>query len=465
LEHATEGPSLVLPEGGDILKVIRQSPDFLRLWIASAILMGGDWFVTVAVMTLSLQLTHSPRVASMVLLSNTVPTFLATPVSGPLADRLNRKRLMIACCLISAVTALGFMFVTSADRVWICYACTAVIVVMVACCLPAATAALPCLVGPQNLVAANTLFGATWGIMAAIGSALGGWVASGLGRNAAFECDAVGLLISAAMIWSIRMRDFRSDTPHPLPPSDMDDMYEKAPEEEEGDVTFWGAINTLLHNPSLALVVLAKAFWGVGGGILLLLSVFPVQVYNLPDPDRGVGLMYSMRGVGTVLGPLLALMIVRNQTRSMPKAIWISLVMSGVFYIVFAQSPTLHLGAMSMLLANLGAGAVWVVSTTMMQLTIPNHLMGRLSAIDLGAFTLTMAVSQYFSGRYAEHANPREVGVVCGIACIATGFLWAILWAFCRRKRPIQMPHATLAEAKAQARRHEGASNVAQHPV
>lgn len=448
MEHATEGPSLVLPERGDIIKILRTSPDFLRLWLAQMISMGGDWFTTVPVMAMAYQLTNSPFATSLVLLCNTLPTFLVTPFSGVVADRFNRKQIIIICNLISAVTVLGFLFVDRhPERVWLCYACTAILVVMGACILPAATAGIPSFVGVENLSAANALFGTTWGITVAVGSALGGYVASAWGRPVAFELDAAGLLVSAFLVMSIRRKDFRGDSGPPIIDEDSPPVHHTV-----DDVSFWAALTHLRANPHLVLVVLAKAFWGVGGGLILLLSVFPIKVFAAADPDRGVGLMYSMRGVGTLLGPLLALAMVRNQTKSMGKAIGISLVLCGVLYVLFSKSPTLELAAFCVLVANLGTGAVWVVSTTMMQLSVPDSMMGRLSAIDLGGVTLTMAVSQFVCGVYAERMDPRTVGVWCGIVAIGTGLLWGSLWHFHRRRRPPLVAPQTLAEAKALAR-------------
>ncbi|MHB2017512.1 MAG: MFS transporter [Candidatus Xenobia bacterium] len=418
----TPAPSMHGGSAREYMHVLTHCPEFVRLWIAQMIAMAGDWFTTVAVMGLVLDLTQSRLAASLVLLSNTLPTFLITPLSGVLADRFNRKAIIVFCNVTSSIAVLSFLLVDRPGRVWICYAATAVLVMLGACIVSAATAGVPTLVGREHLVAANALFGVTWGLMLAVGAAAGGYVAAKLGRPTAFIIDSIALFLTGLLVLSIKRADLRpSGEPHP---------HHRA-----GGVTFAAALAHLRQYPGQFLIVLAKTAWGLGGGILVLLSVFPKQIFGAGD--EGIGLLYSFRGIGSLLGPLLALLVVRNKVSRMPGAITVSLISCGAFYVMFSESPDMAWASWAVLLAHLGAGAIWVVSSTLLQLYVPNHMMGRISAIDLGAVTLAMAASQLLTGIWADHASPRLVGLACGLLTLLAGIAWAVLWHFFRpRLRP-----------------------------
>src|SRR3954451_15534683 len=99
-------------------QLLKQNPRFRTLWIAQLISSGGDWFNSVAVLGLVLQLTRSGLGVSFVLLASSVPMFFLMPIAGPVADRFDRRKLMIFANLFSAGVALLFILVKTQDMVW-----------------------------------------------------------------------------------------------------------------------------------------------------------------------------------------------------------------------------------------------------------------------------------------------------------------------------------------------------------
>src|SRR5437870_12159054 len=75
--------------------LLKRNRDFRRLYVAQLISFGGDWFLIVALFPLILDLTHEPIMVSIALAAQELPFFLASPFAGVLADRLNRKHLMV----------------------------------------------------------------------------------------------------------------------------------------------------------------------------------------------------------------------------------------------------------------------------------------------------------------------------------------------------------------------------------
>ena len=159
------------------LSLLRRNSDFRKLYLASAISLGGDWFLVVALFGLALELTGSAVSVALVIASMEIPYFLMSPVGGYVTDRLDRRRLMVACDVARAVLCLGFPFVRDVETMWVAYVLLAAISGFSAAFHPASSAAFPNLVERRDLAPANALFGSLWGTMLAVGAALGGLVA------------------------------------------------------------------------------------------------------------------------------------------------------------------------------------------------------------------------------------------------------------------------------------------------
>src|SRR5712692_6019689 len=87
-------------------RLLRDNRDFRLLYFGTLISLGGDWFLTVALLDLVLQLTGSATLASLMLLCQSLPIFAFTPLAGHLVDKVDRRKLMIAVDLIRAGACL-----------------------------------------------------------------------------------------------------------------------------------------------------------------------------------------------------------------------------------------------------------------------------------------------------------------------------------------------------------------------
>src|SRR6478672_9405987 len=91
-------------------RLLRDNRDFRLLYTGTLISLGGDWFLTVALLDLVLQLTGSATLASLMLLCQTLPIFLFTPIAGHAVDKRDRRRLMIVVDLLRALACLLPLF-------------------------------------------------------------------------------------------------------------------------------------------------------------------------------------------------------------------------------------------------------------------------------------------------------------------------------------------------------------------
>ena len=190
-------PTSVEPSGGDgvraSIRLLRRNADFRRLYVGGLISLGGDWFLTVALFDLALRLRGSASSVAIVIVAQELPLFVLSPIGGILADRLDRRRLMIVCDLARALICLAFLLIRGSEDFWFIFILLPVLSAFSAAFDPAVQAAAPNLVEPQDLGPANSLLGSAWGTMLAVGAAIGGVVVAVLGRDAAFV-DRFGIV-------------------------------------------------------------------------------------------------------------------------------------------------------------------------------------------------------------------------------------------------------------------------------
>jgi MFS family permease len=153
--------------GGQVgyIELLRGNRDFRNIWLGQVVSQLGDWFNTIALYTLVLELTGSGRAVALVLVLRFLPSTVLAPLAGAVADRFDRRRVMILSDLGRAVVVLGFLFVRTADDLWLVYTLTILQLGLSAFFEPARSAVLPSVVKERELVTANTITSVTWSAM------------------------------------------------------------------------------------------------------------------------------------------------------------------------------------------------------------------------------------------------------------------------------------------------------------
>ena len=388
-------------------RLLRTNRDFRLLYIGSLVSLGGDWFLTVALLDLVLQLTGSATLASLMLLCQSLPIFLFTPLAGHVVDRVDRRKLMILVDVLRTGACLLPLLARSQATLPFAYIGVICISIGSAYFEPASQAALPNIVQPEELSAANVLMGATWGTMLAVGAGLGGIVTARFGREVSFVVDAVSFLLSAGVLWLMRARF--SEVRH--------DHDEQPPLRESVKQTLTYA----REHPRVLALLTAKGGYGMGAGVVAMLSVFGKEVFRAGA--FGIGLLFAVRGLGALLGPFLVRGMFKRD-EAMYRSISFAVLLFGIGYISLGLSKSLLIGATAVFVAHLGGGAQWQTSTYGLQREVPDWIRGRVFSADYGFLTLTMSVSSLMAGIVADKFGP-VIGTV-GTASICV--IWAVVW-------------------------------------
>ena len=412
--------------------VFRKNGRFRRLWLAQLISFGGDFISQVALSSLIFQLTGKASMVAALALASTLPVFLASPWAGVAADRYPRIRVMLICDILRAALILGLLWVKGASQIWLALLVVAATETVSAFFEPASAAALPTLVEPQELPGAIALSSASWSCMLAVGAALGGVITSHWGSQAAFVTNSLTYLISATLLIGLPMNHALESQPE----------AQSAWQELRQGLTYVG------QHPQLGALLLIKISFGLGTGVLSLLTVLPLQFFAagqagvaevellssscawavtvLGGDETTNGWLQSARGLGAVGGPLLAQRWMNRSLGSRALLAGWGIVLTGVFYALVAQAPTLAWAALWVVTAHLGSGVQWVLSTTLLQQCSQDRFRGRVMALDFAGVTLSMALSTMAFGYAMDAFGARHVGMVGSLLLSGLGLLWLV---------------------------------------
>ncbi|HEY8133843.1 MAG TPA: MFS transporter [Thermoanaerobaculia bacterium] len=388
-------------------RLLRDNRDFRLLYFGTLISLGGDWFLTVALLDLVLQLTGSATLASLMLLCQSLPIFFFTPLAGHIIDRVDRRKLMIVVDLVRTAACLLPLLARTPALLPFAFAGVIIISIGSAYFEPASQAALPNLVKPEELGPANVLMGSTWGTMLAVGAGIGGAVTMRFGRDVSFVVDSISFLGSAYILWRMRAPFSEERKEH----------HERAPLFESIRET----IRYARAHPRVLALLTSKGGYGLGAGAVALLGVFGKEVFNAGA--FGIGLLFAARGLGALLGPF-AVRAAAESDETQYRLIAFAVLLFGLGYAALGFSPTLAIGSIAIFFAHLGGGAQWQVSTYGLQREVPDFIRGRVFAADWGFVTLTMSISSLLAGIASDRFGPMLATV--GTACISV--LWALFW-------------------------------------
>lgn len=399
--------------------LLRKNRNFRLLYIGQTISQLGDWFNTVAVFALILDLTGSATMVAWMLIVQFLPVALVSPLAGVVVDRVDRRRLMVASDVLRGVLILGMLLVRRAEHVWIAYVVMALTVSATSFFEPARTATIPNMTSGDELMPANALASATWSAMLALGAPLGGLVTALAGRNVAFVINALSFFASAYFIVQTRY----DSRPPPAPRLSGWFALTGIPDLLEG-------VRYVRQRSHVAALMFVKAGWGLAGGVLLLMTVFGQRVFPVGGSTAaGIGVLYGARGVGAALGPIALRWILGQQPAALRRAIGPAYFIVGGFYLALAFAPTLPVAALCVLCAHFGGAVLWVFSTVLLQLEVPDRFRGRVFAAELALVTLTSSMSSYWTGYALDRAgwSPRAMSVALGAMFFAPGMLWLLI--------------------------------------
>jgi dTMP kinase len=375
-------PALIDPEARPGWHVrMFGSIEFFRLWLTQVVSATGDWlgFLAIAALATRIGAGSAEAAVGVVMAARIVPGFFLGPASGVIADRFDRKKVMVVCDTGRAAVLALLPFV---NNVWGLVLASLVMEVFTLLWTPAKEASVPNLVPTEHLTTANSLsLVAAYGtlplaaglfsLLSKVAEVLGHFHAiAGLKTDQetiAFFADSATFLFSAFMI--SRLPIFTNDRRKATGPDGKRiDLTKAFHDLKEG----WQFI---FVNPVVRAVNVGLATGLIGGGMLVPLGpVFSIRI--LHAGTAGFGFFIFALGSGVAVGVVLLSVFQKR----LPKAEVFagSLLIAGIALIVAASMSTLPLAALFVVVVGICAGSVYVLGFTLLHESVDDDLRGRI---------------------------------------------------------------------------------------
>jgi MFS family permease len=406
--------------------LLRNNADYRLLWLGSVVSQLGDWFNLIGSATLVARLSGTGTAISYLFLVRFLPLFLFSPLAGILADRYERRQIMIVSDLLRGATVLAFLLVREPGQLWLLYVLTFTQFALSAIFTPARTAVLANVVGREELVPANALDSLTWSTMLAFGALLGGIFTAVLGVAQAFVLDALSFVFSALMISRIAgpIRADRLAAP------------------QGGFLEFLDGLRYLRKQVFILGLALVKAGGALAWGAINVVEItYATEVFHIklstgsasfaPSIDSGtviLTLIYFVSGFGTGLGPLVLRRWLGDAPVRQRRAISLGFALMTLGLVLLGAAPTLGLFSLGTLIRTVGSGTIWVFSAALLQMIIPDHFRGRVFAFEFAALTLTQSLSTFWAGVAQDTLglSVRHISFTMAIVAAIVGISWLI---------------------------------------
>ena len=409
--------------------LLRRNRNFRHLWIGQVVSEVGDHFNTIAVLSLTLELTGSGMAVGGVMLSRTLPASIAGPLAGVVLDRFDRRAVMFASDLLRCAFALLFILVLTHRLTWLLYVLSGLLMFASPFFTAGRSAILPKIAGGEQLHTANAMTQTTAWLTLAVGTMLGGVSTMRFGYEWAFVVNAVSFLFSAGAVWRLRSPDghFRAARAQ-VEPHSPGSFYRD----------FHDSLRYMRRTPLVLGIALIWVGWATGGGAAqMLFTLFGQRVFDAGA--AGIGWIWGSAGFGLVGGGLLAHRIgPRLDFPRYKHAVTVLVFLHGAAYVLFSLAPTIGWAVALIAASRVAMGANNVLNRTMLLVHVPDHFRGRVFSTVETMMHATMMLSLTVASVATDYYSARQIAFVAGCCSSATAFFWA--WANAAGKLPEPVP-------------------------
>ena len=396
--------------------LLKQNSSFRNLWYGQVISELGNWVNSIALYALILQLTGSGMAMAAAMMAKLLPMVIISPFAGVVIDRMDRRTVLIASDILRCFTVLCFLIVESREDLWLVYALTLFEVALTGFFEPARSAILPSIVKKNHLVTANAISGATWSIMLTLGAALGGFVVSLFGVKVAFILDALTYLLSAWFIIKISYPNTKSEEPIKKNNS-------------SGIKGLLEGGRYLISHPIVLALALLKSGMAIKGGIMTLIPLFANRLWSDPAAvSVAVGIMFSSRGIGSAIGPILIRKWLGESPKILQGSILAAFFLGSLALLAFSFSENIWVASLSIGLSGMFGSIVWVFSTALIHLEADRQFLGRIFGVEMALLTLIMGISNGVVGVAIDGLQMTIQSVILWMSGLymIPGILWLI---------------------------------------
>jgi DHA3 family macrolide efflux protein-like MFS transporter len=388
---------------------VLRNRDYFYLWCGSIVSNVGNRIHSIALMVYTYNLTGKALDLGLLMIIMSIPNFFLSPIMGVLADRFDKRKLMIASDVARFALVILFPFT---QNIWHVYALAFLIGAANSAFFPSVFSLIPAIVPKKDLLTANSLNVTTQNIVAIIGPAGGGLIVGFWGTTPAFIINSFTFLFSAFMVLLIRKPERRA-----------------AVSGETGTIAsnkpsyireFAEGIRFMMGDPMMRYIIFTfSALVLVTSGLNPLFVILVKEV--LGKGDLAFGYLISALGVGGIVGGFLYGLIGQRFSRI---SIIINLLFLDSVIVIILGINTSYYAALGLFAVFGIIGTVFSITVmTLLQEYIPAEKMGRAMGVFSVMFDPLSMVSMGVFGYLADVVGTGAVFIGSGVLeLVATGF-------------------------------------------
>ncbi|MBX5449833.1 MAG: MFS transporter [Thermogemmatispora sp.] len=394
--------------------------NFRLLFIGIFLSSIGEQMVTVAIGWELYDRTRSALALGLVGLVQVLPVLCFSLLAGHLADRLNRRRMVMLAQTALALGSLGLLFLSwQRGPLWLIYGCLLIMGTATAFNEPASAALLPQTLPPDLYANAATWESSAWQLASVVGPALGGFlVALFQGATPIYGLNALAILLFLGLLALLRLRPATSSpSQHPVQPA-------------EGTLRSLAEGLRFLRRTQVILAAITLDLFAVlFGGATTLLPIYARDILNVGP--TGLGWLQAAPSIGAVCVAFLLAHL--PPFKRAGRTLLLAVAGFGLATIVFGLSRSFWLSlVMLFILGGLDNISVVIRGTLLMTRT-PDHMRGRVAAVNTIFIAASNKLGGFESGLAAQLFGPVLAVVGGGLGTILVVLCVALIWPEMRR--------------------------------
>jgi MFS family permease len=374
-------------------------PNYRRYYGGQAISLMGTWMQMTAQGWLVLTLTHSSTALGVIVALQTLPVLLLTPYGGVLADRGDKRRMMVALQSAMGVQALvlGLLTVTGVVRVWEIGALALILGINNAFENPARQSFMLELVGAEHLRNAVTLNSVLVNVARTSGPAIAGVLIATVGEGVCFLVNAASFVAVVASLSTMDLAALSPSEPAPRARGQLREglRYVRRTKELAIPLLMMAVVGCLTYEFQVTLPVMAKRGLDVGAA--------------------GFGFMSAAMGAGAVAGGLAVAARGKTGLRPLVAAAWVF----GIAVALASVAPSLPLELVALALAGSASIAFMSTGNSTLQLTAAPSMRGRVMSLWFVAFQGSTPIGGPIVGLVMGALGARAGLGLGAVACLA----------------------------------------------
>ena len=370
--------------------------------------LTGTWMQSVGQAWLILTLTHSALALGFTAALQFLPMLLIGPWGGLVADRVDKRKLLMFTQAAAATLALilGLLTVTHHVFPWVVYLMAVLLGLVNVIDMPGRQSFVIEMVGPEDVTNAVSLNSVVVNGARIVGPAVAGLLIASIGIGPCFLANAASYLAVIVALLAMRPAELRREAP----------MARARGQLREGFRYVWG--NPELRDPLLMMLVVGTLAYNFS----VLLPLVARDVFH-----RGAlvyGWLFSLMGAGAVVGGL----VVASKGRASRTLLTVATGAFGLAILGAALAPTLTWELVAMVPMGAASTVFIATSNSLLQLGASPHMRGRVMALFSVVFLGSTPIGGPLVGWIAQHFGPRTSLDVAGIATVLTGVVgWFVL--------------------------------------